>query len=301
VTFTAIGAGSKYTCALAADGDIYCWGAGHDGVLGGAPDGAVPHPVSHPLGSPKFKALSVGLRRACAISESGWSYCWGYGMGSYLYHPPVGIPLWITSESSLWVPSPIGPPSRITTDIASGSWLSCGLDSAGATSCWGIRETAPPYSRGSLFLWSWWPTPIGLPGGVTVVRMAAGFSFVCAIASDDHMYCWGHFAFSSWDFFYGGWQQPIPPEAGALQYVAASTSRVCVTTSLNETLCWTITEGQPTVVERGLSFTSISAGSNTVCATTPTNAYCWGSNATRQVGDGTAVDRETPVPVAGSR
>jgi len=52
----------------------------------------------------------------------------------------------------------------------------------------------------------------------------------------------------------------------------------------------------------GLSFTAVFAGGFHTCGITTTKlAYCWGSNAFGQLGDGTVTRRTTPVDVAGGR
>jgi alpha-tubulin suppressor-like RCC1 family protein len=51
----------------------------------------------------------------------------------------------------------------------------------------------------------------------------------------------------------------------------------------------------------GLSFATISAGIGYTCAlTTGGAAYCWGYNASGQLGDGTTTERDSPVAVLGS-
>jgi alpha-tubulin suppressor-like RCC1 family protein len=50
-----------------------------------------------------------------------------------------------------------------------------------------------------------------------------------------------------------------------------------------------------------LKFKSISAGHNHACGvTTDGAAYCWGQNALGQLGDGSKIAHEAPVPVAGN-
>jgi alpha-tubulin suppressor-like RCC1 family protein len=53
---------------------------------------------------------------------------------------------------------------------------------------------------------------------------------------------------------------------------------------------------------QALSFRVVSPGGFHTCGVTTENlAYCWGANSSGQLGDGTTIDRLTPVPVAGGR
>lgn len=82
LTFTAVAAGSHSTCAIAADGAAYCWGANDAGQLGapssdscnGTPCSRTPIPVA---GGLRFTEISVGDLHACGLSVDGLAYCWG--------------------------------------------------------------------------------------------------------------------------------------------------------------------------------------------------------------------------------
>jgi alpha-tubulin suppressor-like RCC1 family protein len=53
-------------------------------------------------------------------------------------------------------------------------------------------------------------------------------------------------------------------------------------------------------VTGGLSFAGVSEGANHTCAhTSAGTAYCWGQNASGQLGDGSATSSAAPVKVAG--
>ena len=48
-----------------------------------------------------------------------------------------------------------------------------------------------------------------------------------------------------------------------------------------------------------LAFSQLSAGSHSCGVTTVNRAYCWGSNFTGELGDGTTRENEGPEPVVG--
>ena len=56
----------------------------------------------------------------------------------------------------------------------------------------------------------------------------------------------------------------------------------------------------PTAVGGGLQFAQVSAGALHSCGvTTDREAYCWGSNGTGQLGDGSGTHSALPIKVAG--
>ncbi|MBW2461066.1 MAG: hypothetical protein JRH11_05435 [Deltaproteobacteria bacterium] len=71
-----IAAGGRHTCALGADGQVFCWGANHFGQLG---DGTTqgrdrPVPVRGLGGAVQ---ISAGTRQTCARRGDGSTVCWG--------------------------------------------------------------------------------------------------------------------------------------------------------------------------------------------------------------------------------
>ena len=75
-TFVDIAAGVRTTCALTADGEIYCWGGNLDGSLGNLWMEASPVPTRIG-GDHKYRAIGMGWAGACAIRVDGPIVCWG--------------------------------------------------------------------------------------------------------------------------------------------------------------------------------------------------------------------------------
>lgn len=93
-----VSAGEYFTCALASDGTVACWGDGEDGRLGNGSETEVnyPHAVVATPGTPLSGKKGLKLARASAatmcvlavsestfasVSNKGNPYCWGYGIG----------------------------------------------------------------------------------------------------------------------------------------------------------------------------------------------------------------------------
>lgn len=102
-------------------------------------------------------------------------------------------------------------------------------------------------------------------GIVRMTQIAAGANHACGLAAGA-AYCWG-------------------PNADGQLGAGLGTSEY---------------RNVPTAVAGGLTFSSISSGSYGSCALTPAGAaWCWGENASGQVGNGTTADAMQPVAVSG--
>lgn len=78
VAFSAISAGSDFTCALDTSGNAWCWGGDVYGQLGNGAAGAsrIPVAVTMPTGV-AFTSISADGVKACALDSIGQSWCWG--------------------------------------------------------------------------------------------------------------------------------------------------------------------------------------------------------------------------------
>jgi alpha-tubulin suppressor-like RCC1 family protein len=84
--WVALSAGTAQTCALSADGDLYCFAT-------------IPtryrvdrRPVRIESDE-TFVAVAVGGQHACAIGADGFTYCWGLSHAAQVGRPPSGRPV----------------------------------------------------------------------------------------------------------------------------------------------------------------------------------------------------------------
>jgi alpha-tubulin suppressor-like RCC1 family protein len=137
VAYSAVAAGTEFTCGLSTGGTAYCWGSNSVGSVGLAttetctivpagsyanqPAVTVPCATSPQAvtGAPAFTAITAGDWFACGLTPAGQVYCWGQGAG--IVNSPTAVP--------------VGGAARFTS-IAAGSQL-CGKATDGRVYCWG--------------------------------------------------------------------------------------------------------------------------------------------------------------------
>ncbi len=136
LTWSAIAAGSGFSCGLTTAGDAYCWGAPGD-QLGGAADAAdqcrpsssdlcVNAPASAAEGL-DFASLVLGNNHACGLTGDGTAYCWGEnGNGQVGTGDDVD-----TREATAVVGD------HVFRSLALGSNHSCGVATDDELYCWG--------------------------------------------------------------------------------------------------------------------------------------------------------------------
>jgi alpha-tubulin suppressor-like RCC1 family protein len=147
-------------------------------------------------------------------------------------------------------------------------------------------------------------------------QMSAGNDHTCGVTPDNRAYCWGfNWAGQIGD---GSTGERFPPTAvaGGLQFsqVSVGLDHSCGVTVENHAYCWGRNDrGQlgdgtfdnrstPVAVVGGLHFREVKAGMVHTCGIVELTdvAYCWGSNNTGDLGDGTTgTNRASPVLVLG--
>jgi alpha-tubulin suppressor-like RCC1 family protein len=154
---------------------------------------------------------------------------------------------------------------------------------------------------------------------VKVTAVAAGLGHTCALTRAGGVKCWGY---NGHDELGTGQGDSLPFSvrpmdvqglSSGVTVISAGTRHSCAVTSAGGVKCWGAnysgalgdgTEGRhfAPVEVSGLSsgVTAVVAGHDYSCALLGTGGVkCWGSNGSGQLGDGTGVDRLTPVDVIG--
>jgi alpha-tubulin suppressor-like RCC1 family protein len=261
-------AGDFHTCGIAA-GQAYCWGSNATGQLGNADFGTnynYPTPVDTTgvLAGKTILSIAGGSEHTCAIASDHQAYCWGNGDNGRLGNNDTGasdVPVAVDTSGVL--------AGKTILSIVAGYQHTCAIASDHQAYCWG-DNTYGQLGDGS-GVPSYVPVAVSTAGalsGKTILSIyASGSSHTCVIASDNLAYCWG----------YG--------EDGQLGngVTFSSSSPVQVNTS-------SVLPGQTVV--------SLATAWQSTCAIgSDGKAYCWGNNASGQLGDGSNSASALPVAV----
>ena len=189
-SFTTVSTNTEFSCAIANNGKVYCWGTGIYAQIGnGASTNVnVPTSVVMPSGVESFSALSTNSKFTCAIANNGKIYCWGIGANGRIGNG---------TNNDVNVPTSVTMPNGVEsfTAISTNANFSCAIANTGTIYCWG-KGTSGQIGNGVNSNVNV-PTAVTMPSGVTSFGyISTNTSFSCAIAASGdnagNTYCWGY-------------------------------------------------------------------------------------------------------------
>ena len=220
--------------------------------------------------------LTATMRSAAGAVLTGRAVIWTSTATSVATVSQSGVVTGVTVGTAIIVAASEGKQQSITVtvtpapqatfaSIAPGGTHSCALDNAGKAFCWGSSQFG---QVGNTAIAGIALTPVQVTSALTFASIASGMYHSCALTAAGVAYCWG------WN---------LKGQLGD----GTNTDR-----------------NTPSVTNTALRFFTIAAGGQPggehTCALTVAGvAYCWGWNAFGQLGDGTTLDRTTPVQVLG--
>ena len=211
--------------------------------------------------NPLFAGVALGSAHSCHLSAAGEAYCWGLNNVGQL-----------GDGSNTTRAAPVRVAGGLTfASISAAGTTTCGLTPSGMAYCWG-PNTFGQLGNGST---TGSNVPTAVAGGLSFRMVTVGERHTCGLTTGGAAYCWGDNSSSQ---------------------VGSTTAQTCAFGGANVACSQT-----PMPVSGGLNFTSINAGGFHTCGlTTAGDAYCWGWNTYRQLGnDGAASSSLTPVAVGG--
>ncbi len=242
----------------------------------------------------RFVEVASGSSHSCALADNGSLWCWGrndvgqLGDGLALDSPTPVRALGVAGAKAL----------------ALGATHSCALDAAGKAWCWGSTSREPVAANV--------PQAIGSLDGLT--QIDAGVARACARRGDGSAWCWAYNE-------QGASPYEIDPLAGVVQITTGGTSdgalHACALLDDGASYCWGSNfAGQlgvgsfgdpkspdlptPTLVAGGHRFVHLEAGGQHTCAIRDdATVWCWGGNASGQLGNNLTTPRAEPTQVPG--
>ncbi len=261
VSFTAVAAGAWHSLALAADGKIWAWGYNGYGLFGDGDtvDSLIPKQVPLPAGVSKFTTVAAGYEFSLALADDGTLWAWGKNESGQL-----GDGSNVDKSSPVQVPLPAGV-SKFTA-MAAGAYHSLGLADNGTLWAWGNNSDGRLGDGSNVGKSS--PVQVPLPAGVSkFTAVAGGYNHSLALADDGTFWAWGY------------------NNKGQLGDGTIIDKRSPVQVPL------------PSGVS---GFTVLAAGGYHSLALTPDGTlWTWGNNTYGRLGDGTTVDKSSPVQTKG--
>ena len=315
-----IAAGGTNTCALNDAGRAFCWGQNAFGQVGDGTTEMRTRPVQVSVLRTGVQTIALGFRYGCAIAGTGRAFCWGAGGSGRRGDGTI-------DDTSLPTPVSTVPGFRRANiaDISAGETHSCALNAAGRAYCWGSNRNGRLGTGDGAD--SLVPTPVNTatPGFNlrNIARIEAGSLHSCALTNAGRVYCWGQNSRGQ----VGNDGDPTldvptpqPVDASArgfgirnIAHIAAGYAHNCALTDAGRPFCWgwnnagqigddsTEDRAVPVPVEGlGGGLRDIATGYLHSCAIDRRgDVWCWGSNGSGRLGDGTTNASRTPVRVVG--
>lgn len=289
-------------CGISETAEVYCWGSNEYGQLGNG---------SWNLGAAGTKVSSLNgvtkvvtqIHSACALTALGQVFCWGAGNSGQLGNGAIqdsNVPVLVQGVGDAVSIFAVGPESF------------CAQVASGEIYCWG-KNNVGQLGNGSFINGSVPSVVVGLNDVVSVSSLGDS---ACATVLNGDIYCWGGNAFGRLGVGDQGninVASIVPGFSGVVRYYP-SYYHVCALMSDKKVKCSGLEEsgrlGNGSVNWAVSPFMTDVAGLENVMEVVTSDAtscalknddtvWCWGPNASGQVGNGTNIAVAQPVLVQG--
>jgi alpha-tubulin suppressor-like RCC1 family protein len=296
----AVAAGEFHTLALAADGRVWAWGANYYGQVG---DSSTNYRTSPVLVATGVTRIAAGASHSLALKSDGTVLSWGRNDGGQL-----GDGTTVTKTSPQVVPG-----LTAVAAIAAGGLHSLVVKADGSAWAWG-NNWYGQVGDGTLINRT---TPTAVTGlaGVSLVAVAGGTNHSLALGADGFVYGWGTNDYGQvGDGTVTNRSTPVRV-AGIARIVAISAGHWHSGAVEDDGTPWGWGRGgqgelgtgsrtpSPFPVPTapgpwGVVQLAASCGQHTMALTSDGTLWAWGLNLDGQIGDGTTLERLTPVKVS---
>lgn len=314
-----ISAGADHTCLLKADGTVWCWGGNSSGQLGNGSNLDSTSPVKVDDPGVFYASISVSDNFSCGLTSQGAVRCWGSNASGQL-----GNGLTASSNTPVQVQ---GLESGVVSVATAGEkWgnygYACALLTDATIKCWGYHPANIGNGTTSSL------TPVPFAGLTNVLQISTGRGHSCALLESKTAVCWGgNSAGQLGDGSGSNSSTPVQVSglAGVKKVLAASSSWMndgfsCALLESGTVKCWganpygtlgnndnSVTYslvpldvfGLTDIEDFALGYGNDANGNGAACALHNNgDLYCWGSNPTGMVGNGSTTPTFKPLQVA---
>jgi len=296
---TQISAGKYFTCARLSSGRAKCWGDNGNGQLGDGTTTNRTTPVRvHQLQN--VTQIATGNWHSCAVLTDGSAKCWGMNFSGQLGDG---------TKNGHTTPVRVHRLPKVVTQIGLGVFHSCAVLSTGRTKCWGWNghgELGDGTTTDRT-------TPVRMHQLQNATQVSGGGNHSCAVMTNGRAKCAGENI--NGQIGDGTTTERLTPVrvhrlSNATQ-VGAGNDHSCAVLTDGRVKCWGWnnlgqlgigkTSGhrtRPVWVDRLQNVSQIAVGGLHSCAAlTSGRVKCWGWNGNGQLGDGTTINRRSPVRV----
>jgi alpha-tubulin suppressor-like RCC1 family protein len=153
------GANSLATCAVRADGTVWCWGDNYLGNLGDGTNGNVRYAPVQVQGLSGAARVATALTHTCATTAEGGVFCWGVIRDGEMVEYAGQLGHYADDGSD--TPVPVHQMQQVV-DVAAGGRRSCAVKADGTLWCWGDNR-AGFLGTGLPFQIALYRLPVDLP------------------------------------------------------------------------------------------------------------------------------------------
>ena len=323
---TQVTAGEEHTCALAEDGDLFCWGRGANGRLGqGANNGNSNVPVQIGAYFGTSIQISAGAAHTCTVIDTNREVtCWGHSNKNQIGASTSGTPVNVGAASVG------GNGFTDNLQVSAGHEHSCSVKLDGSVWCWGGQDWGKLGNGKNTSIGIHIPVRVkGVDGDGSLtgmIQVSAGDEHTCALHHSGTAYCWGKKDYGRLTQSGSGARTSpylVQESSSETQYnlvqVMAAWGHSCARTISNKVLCWgkgeygrlgnnqTGNEQYPKHVKvqdsngDAVWFSGIrelaQSKDNHVCVTNGTShdVYCWGRGENGRLGNGGTSNKSRAV------
>ncbi|MDX9719879.1 MAG: hypothetical protein RBU37_03965 [Myxococcota bacterium] len=309
-----LSAGGAHICVLREGGAVLCWGANAKGQIGNDATGSQPLPLLIDIDDgATILDVAAGKLHSCAVTDENEVFCWGDNserqLGCSSSTGFFKVPCAVQNTGS-------GGTDNAITKVTAGLHHSCGITTDQAVYCWGDNQYGQLGNGTSTD--SSLPVRVTFGSGIKLVAISAGDWHTCAIDEDQQVWCWGRndlgqigsnesfTTILSPSQVVNSADEPL----SGVSYVSAGRTHACAVVT-GHIYCWgNNLDGQlglgssggsvsyAQAVDHTMVYQFVGTGDDHSCGISSTGAaFCWGFNASGQLGNNSTSAVDTPSPV----